>query len=219
MSWVCPMCSTNNEDSESKCIVCESARPVESTKPTPPPETHTAPPPPRPRAASVTTRGSTYTAPSYRDTSYAKPKTNWIKTAAKIILLIICAIVLTPFVLKYTLRYQLLKNSLYTTVIVSSFILLFIASVFTRFSGSDGKRFVKVTQIIPITLILLGMYVYFTVLSDYFRRIFFFISAGLALIEVVHFIITAVKRKRRFLFILLWLMATTGLLIWRIIVE
>ena len=26
MSWVCPMCSTNNEESESKCIVCEYER-------------------------------------------------------------------------------------------------------------------------------------------------------------------------------------------------
>ena len=26
MSWVCPMCSTNNEEFESKCIVCEYER-------------------------------------------------------------------------------------------------------------------------------------------------------------------------------------------------
>ena len=26
MPWVCPLCSTNNEDSEVQCIVCETER-------------------------------------------------------------------------------------------------------------------------------------------------------------------------------------------------
>ena len=311
MSWVCPMCSTNNEESESKCIVCEYERVsdkictltynkvqklrlsgnvvipeefnvigegafkgrtdiysvtlhdnvrkiskeafsgcsnlrsiisgceletvgikafAECTSLTmsarvkakyvakdayyiTPKPVYTPPPPPR----TAPTPSSVRTAPV--DTKTYKTETDWPKRVAQLVLLGLCSLILTPLANLFSSAFQDGENSGYSTFIGVALLLLLISAIYSRFSDEDGKAFSKETKIIPAIVVLLISYVMSVVWSDSLRWVNVYLSSALLLGELILLGKTIYKKNYRFIAILICLIITNSLMVWRIIVA
>lgn len=313
MSWVCPMCSTNNEESESKCIVCEYERVsdkictltynkvqklrlsgnvvipqefnvigegafkgrtdvysvtlhdnvrkiskeafsgctnlssiisgceletvgikafAECTSLTvsarvkakyvakdayyiAPKPVYTPPPPPLPR--TTTSTSSAGTAPV--ETKAHRTETNWLKRVALLILLGVCSLILTPLTNLFSSMFQDGENLVYSTFIGATLLLLLISAIYSRFSDDYGKAFLKGTKIIPTIVLLLISYVMSVIWSDSLRWINVSLSAVLLLGELIFLGKTIYKKNYRFIAILICLIITNSLMVWRIIVA
>ena len=311
MSWVCPMCSTNNEESESKCIVCEYERVsdkictltynkvqklrlsgnvvipeefnvigegafkgrtdiysvtlhnnvrkiskeafsgcsnlrsiisgceletvgikafAECTSLTmsarvkakyvakdayyiTPKPVYTPPPPPR----TTPTPSSVRTAPV--ETKTYKTETDWPKRVAQLVLLGLCSLILTPLANLFSSAFQDGENSGYSTFIGVALLLLLISAIYSRFSDEDGKAFSKETKIIPAIVVLLISYVMSVVWSDSLRWVNVYLSSALLLGELIFLGKTIYKKNYRFIAILICLIITNSLMVWRIIVA
>lgn len=311
MSWVCPMCSTNNEESESKCIVCEYERVsdkictltynkvqklrlsgnvvipeefnvigegafkgrtdiysvtlhdnvrkiskeafsgcsnlrsiisgceletvgikafAECTSLTmsarvkakyvakdayyiTPKPVYTPPPPPR----TTPTPSSVRTAPV--ETKTYKTETDWPKRVAQLVLLGLCSLVLTPLANLFSSAFQDGENSGYSTFIGVALLLLLISAIYSRFSDEDGKAFSKETKIIPAIVVLLISYVMSVVWSDSLRWVNVYLSSALLLGELIFLGKTIYKKNYRFIAILICLIITNSLMVWRIFVA
>ena len=311
MSWVCPMCSTNNEESESKCIVCEYERVsdkictltynkakklrlsgnvvipeefnvigegafkgrtdiysvtlhdnvrkiskeafsgcsnlrsiisgceletvgikafAECTSLTTsarvkakyvakdayyitPKPVYTPPPPPR----TTHTPSSVRTAPV--ETKTYKTETDWLKRAAQLVLLGFCSLILTPLANLFSSAFQDGENSDYSTFIGVALLLLLISAIYSRFSDNDGKEFSKETKLIPAIVALLISYVMSVVWSDSLRWVNVYLSSALLLGELIFLGKTIYKKNYRFIAILICLIITNSLMVWRIIVA
>ena len=310
MSWVCPMCSTNNEESESKCIVCEYERVSDKICTltynkvqklrlsgnvvipeefnvigegafkgrtdiysvtlhnnvrkiskeafsgcsnlhsiisgceletvgmkafadcsslamsarvkakyvakdayyiTPKP-VYTPPPPPR-----TTTPPAVRTEPV--ETKTYKTETNWSKRVAQLVLLGLCSLILTPLANLFSSTFQDGENSGYSTFIGVALLLLLISAIYLRFSDEDGKAFSKETKIIPAIVVLLILYVMSVIWSDSSRWINVYLSAAMLLGDLVFLGKTIYKKNYRFITILICLIVTNSLMVWRIIVA
>ena len=311
MSWVCPMCSTNNEESESKCIVCEYERVsdkictltynkvqklrlsgnvvipeefnvigegafkgrtdiysvtlhdnvrkiskeafsgcsnlrsiisgceletvgikafAECTSLTmsarvkakyvakdayyiTPKPVYTPPPPPR----TTPTPSSVRTAPV--ETKTYKTETDWPKRVAQLVLLGLCSLILTPLANLFSSAFQDGENSGYSTFIGVALLLLLISAIYSRFSDEDGKAFSKETKIIPAIVVLLISYVMSVAWSDSLRWVNVYLSSALLLGELIFLGKTIYKKNYRFIAILICLIITNSLMVWRIIVA
>ena len=311
MSWVCPMCSTNNEESESKCIVCEYERVsdkictltynkvqklrlsgnvvipeefnvigegafkgrtdvysvtlhdnvrkiskeafsgcsnlrsiisgceletvsikafAECTSLTTsarvkakyvakdayyitPKPVYTPSPPPR----TTPTPSSVRTAPV--DTKTYKTETDWSKRVAQLVLLGLCSLVLTPLANLFSSAFQDGENSGYSTFIGVALLLLLISAIYSRFIDEDGKAFSKETKIIPAIVVLLISYVMSVIWSDSLRWVNVYLSSALLLGELIFLGKTIYKENYRFIAILICLIITNSLMVWRIIVA
>lgn len=309
MSWVCPLCSTNNEESESKCFVCEYERVsdkictltynkvqklrlsgnvvipeefnvigegafkgrtdiysvtlhdnvrkiskeafsgcsnlrsiisgceletvgikafAECTSLTmsarvkskyvakdayyiTPKPVYTPPPPPR-----TTTHSSVRTAPV--ETKTYKTDIDWPKRVAQLVLLGLCSLILTPLANLFSSAFQDGENSGYSTFIGVVLLLLLISAIYSRFSD-DGKAFSKETKIIPAIVALLISYVMSVAWSDSLRWVNVYLSAALLLGELIFLGKTIYKKNYRFIAILICLIITNSLMVWRIIVA
>ncbi len=311
MSWVCPMCSTNNEESESKCIVCEYERVsdkictltynkvqklrlsgnvvipeefnvigegafkgrtdiysvtlhdnvrkiskeafsgcsnlrsiisgceletvgikafAECTSLTmsarvkakyvakdayyiTPKPVYTPPPPPR------TTPTPSYVRTASVETKTYKTETDWPKRVAQLVLLGLCSLILTPLANLFSSAFQDGENSGYSTFIGVALLLLLISAIYSRFSDEDGKAFSKETKIIPAIVVLLISYVMSVVWSDSLRWVNVYPSSALLLGELIFLGKTIYKKYYRFIAILICLIITNSLMVWRIIVA
>ena len=311
MSWVCPMCSTNNEESESKCIVCEYERVsdkictltynkvqklrlsgnvvipeefnvigegafkgrkdiysvtlhdnvrkiskeafsgcsnlrniisgceletvsikafAECTSLTmsarvkakyvakdayyiTPKPVYTPPPPPR----TTPTPSSVRTAPV--ETKTYKTETDWPKRVAQLVLFGLCSLILTPLANLFSSAFQDGENSGYSTFIGVALLLLLISAIYSRFGDEDGKAFSKETKIIPAIVLLLISYVMSVVWSDSLRWVNVYLSSALLLGELIFLVKTIYKKNYRFIAILICLIITNSLMVWRIIVA
>ena len=311
MSWVCPMCSTNNEESESKCIVCEYERVsdkictltynkvqklrlsgnvvipeefnvigegafkgrtdiysvtlhdnvrkiskeafsgcsnlrsiisgceletvsikafAECTSLTmsarvkakyvakdayyiTPKPVYTPPPPPR----TTPMPSSVRTAPV--ETKTYKTETDWPKRVVQLVLFGVCSLILTPLANLFSSAFQDGENSGYSTFIGVALLLLLISAIYSRFSDEDGKAFSKETKIIPAIVVLLISYVMSVVWSDSLRWVNVYLSSALLLGELIFLGKTIYKKNYRFIAILICLIITNSLMVWRIIVA
>ena len=311
MSWVCPMCSTNNEESESKCIVCEYERVsdkictltynrvqklrlsgnvvipkdfnvigegafkgrtdiysvtlhdnvrkiskeafsgcsnlrniisgceletvsikafAECTSLTmsarvkakyvakdayyiTPKPVYTPPPPPR----TTPMPSSVRTAPV--ETKTYKTETDWPKRVVQLVLFGVCSLILTPLANLFSSAFQDGENSGYSTFIGVALLLLLISAIYSRFSDEDGKAFSKETKIIPAIVVLLISYVMSVVWSDSLRWVNVYLSSALLLGELIFLGKTIYKKNYRFIAILICLIITNSLMVWRIVVA
>ena len=308
MSWVCPMCSTNNEESESKCIVCEYERvsdkictltynkvqklhlsgnvviPEEfnvigegafkgrtdiysvtlhdnvrkiskeafcgcsnlrsitsgceietvgikafadctsltlsarvkakyvakdAYYVTPKPAYTPSPPPP----GTTTVR----TAPI--ETGPHKAEIDWPKRVAQLVLLGFCSLVLVPIANWFSSAFQSGENSGFSTAVGVVLLLLLISAIYLRHSNEDGKEFSKETKIILAIIVLLASYVISVVWTDSLRWVNVYLSAALLLGELIFLGKTIYKKNYRFIAILVCLIITNSVLLWRIIVA
>lgn len=308
MSWVCPMCSTNNEESESKCIVCEyervsdkictltynkvqklrlsgnvvipdefnvigegafkgrtdiysvtlhdnvrkiskeafcgcsnlrsitsgckietvgikafadctaltvsarvKAKYVAKDAYYVTPKPAYTPPPPPPRTTTVRT------API--ETRPYKSETDWPKRVAQLVLLGLCSLVLVPIAYWFSSAFQSGENSGFSTAVGVALLLLLISAIYSRYSDEDGKAFSKETKIIPAIIVLLASYVISVVWTDSLRWVNVYLSAALLLGELIFLGKTIYKKNFRFIAILICLIITNSVLLWRIIVA
>ena len=308
MSWVCPMCSTNNEESESKCIVCEyervsdkictltynkvqklrlsgnvvipeefnvigegafkgrtdiysvtlhdnvrkiskeafcgcsnlrsitsgceietvgikafadctslvasarvKAKYVAKDAYYVTPKPAYTPPPPPPRTTTVRT------API--ETRPYKSETDWPKRVAQLVLLGLCSLVLVPIAYWFSSAFQSVENSGFSTAVGAALLLLLVSAIYSRYSDEDGKAFSKETKIVPAIIVLLASYVISVVWTDSLRWVNVYLSAALLLGELIFLGKTIYKKNYRFIAILVCLIITNSVLLWRIIVA
>lgn len=308
MPWVCPMCSTNNEESESKCIVCEyervsdkictltynkvqklrlsgnvvipeefnvigegafkgrtdiysvtlhdnvrkiskeafcgcsnlrsitsrceldtigikafadctsltasarvKARYVARDAYYVTPKPAYTPPPPPPRTTSDRT------APP--ESGSRKAEINWSKRVAQIVLLGLCSLGLMPIIYWFSSAFQSGENLGYSTAVGTALLMLLVSAVYLRYSVEDGKVFSKETKIIPAIIVLLALYVISVIWTDSLRWVNVCLSAALLLGELIFLGKTIYKKNYQFIAILVCLIITNSVLLWRIIVA
>ena len=225
MSWVCPMCSTNNEDSESKCIVCESARPAESVAP--PPVTRTAPSP-RPTSTRATSLPASTAISGVRTTptppsrptpvraSTAKSSRSGAKTAARIFLMIIGAIIASPILYHFCFKIQRREDAIYSTAIGVALLYLLVFSIIIRFSGSYGKCFARKTCFIPTIILSIASLAGFIILDDSIKFINLILVAEYVIWGLIALIKAFGRSFHKYIPVAIFWILTVTLLAWRI---
>ena len=172
---------------------------------------YTPPPPPR----ATPTPSSVRTAPV--ETKTYKTETDWPKRVAQLVLLGLCSLILTSLANWFSSAFQDGENSGYSTFIGVALLLLLISAIYSRFSDEDGKAFSKETKIIPAIVVLLISYVMSVVWSDSLRWVNVYLSSALLLGELIFLGKTIYKKNYRFISILICLIITNSLMVWRII--
>lgn len=138
---------------------------------------------------------------------------------AQLLLLGLCSLVFIPIVNWFSSAFQSGVNSGYSTAIGVALLLLLISAIYSRYSDEDGKAFSKETKIIPAIIVLLASYVISVVWTDSLRWVNVYLSAALLLGELIFLGKTIYKKNFRFIAILICLIITNSVLLWRIIVA